>query len=93
MSVVPSESLPVRRWAATRLVTVPGAGHLPCVERADLITDEMLHTFCLVTDQTSLAAELKKRYNGLADRLTLYIPFTHGERDDFWSALASEFTS
>jgi pimeloyl-ACP methyl ester carboxylesterase len=25
-----------------RLVTVPGAGHLPCVERADLITDEML---------------------------------------------------
>ena len=25
-----------------RLLTVPGAGHLPCVERADLITDEML---------------------------------------------------
>ncbi|MFH2038241.1 MAG: TIGR03617 family F420-dependent LLM class oxidoreductase, partial [Chloroflexota bacterium] len=37
-----------------------------------LITDEMLHTFCLVTDQPSLPSELIKRYAGLADRISLY---------------------
>ncbi|HEY5731321.1 MAG TPA: TIGR03617 family F420-dependent LLM class oxidoreductase, partial [Anaerolineales bacterium] len=40
-----------------------------------LITDEMLSEFCLVTEEDKLADELKKRYEGIADRLTLYSPF------------------
>jgi probable F420-dependent oxidoreductase len=62
-------------------------------EMFGLITDEMLHTFCLVTDQANLAADLKKRYAGLADRLSLYIPFVPAERDAFWQEMTSAFAS
>ena len=44
-----------------------------------LITDEMLNEFCLVTEEGKLADELKKRYDGIADRLTLYTPFVPEE--------------
>jgi probable F420-dependent oxidoreductase len=62
-------------------------------EMFGLITDEMLHTFCLVTDPASLPAELHKRYSGIADRLSLYIPFTPGERDDFWKDMNEAFAT
>lgn len=57
----------------------------------DLITDEILQTFCLVTDAESLSAKLKKRYASIADRLTLYMPFVPGEKDDFWKRLVGAF--
>ena len=60
------------------------------IEMPMLITDEMLHEFCLVTEDEKLASELKKRYEGIADRLTLYIPFVPGERDAWWKSLASQ---
>jgi alkanesulfonate monooxygenase SsuD/methylene tetrahydromethanopterin reductase-like flavin-dependent oxidoreductase (luciferase family) len=50
------------------------------VEMPMLITDEMLSEFCLVTEEDKLADELKKRYEGIADRLTLYTPFVPGRR-------------
>jgi probable F420-dependent oxidoreductase len=56
-----------------------------------LITDEMLSEFCLVTEEDKLANELKKRYEGIADRLTLYTPFVSGERDEGWRELAMAF--
>ena len=56
-----------------------------------LITDEMLNEFCLVTEETKLADELKKRYDGIADRLTIYTPFVPGEKDDWWRGLAASF--
>ncbi|HRQ32200.1 MAG TPA: TIGR03617 family F420-dependent LLM class oxidoreductase [Anaerolineales bacterium] len=56
-----------------------------------LITDEMLNEFCLVADEDKLANELKKRYEGIADRLTLYSPFVGGERDEWWRGLAQSF--
>ncbi len=56
-----------------------------------LITDEMLGEFCLVTEEDKLADELKKRYEGIADRLALYIPFVPGERDDWWKGLLEKF--
>ncbi len=55
------------------------------------ITDEMLNEFCLVTSPEKLAAGLKKRYDGIADRLTLYSPFVPGERDEFWRELNKSF--
>ncbi len=63
------------------------------VEMPMLITDEMLGEFCLVTDETRLADDLKKRYEGLADRLTLYTPFVPGEKDEWWRGLAEEINS
>jgi probable F420-dependent oxidoreductase len=56
-----------------------------------LITDEMLSEFCLVTDEDDLAHELKKRYEEIADRLTLYTPFVPEEGDEWWKRLAQQF--
>jgi len=57
-----------------------------------LITDEMLNKFCLMTTQENLANDLKKRYNGIADRLTLYTPFVPNEKDELWKELAKSFS-
>ena len=57
-----------------------------------LINDEMLSVFCLVTREEKLADELKTRYEGIADRLTLYTAFVPGERDEWWNKLTKEFT-
>jgi probable F420-dependent oxidoreductase len=57
------------------------------VEMPMLITDEMLSEFCLVTEENKLADELKKRYEGIANRLTLYTPFVPGEKDEWWRGL------
>jgi probable F420-dependent oxidoreductase len=59
-------------------------------EMGGLITDEMLHTFAVVAPEDELAATLRRRYAGLADRLSLYLPFSPGERDGFWRNLAAE---
>lgn len=56
-----------------------------------LITDEMLHEFCLITTQENMAKDLKQRYEGIADRLTLYTPFVPKEKDDWWKSLVKEF--
>jgi probable F420-dependent oxidoreductase len=56
-----------------------------------LITDEMLNEFCLVTEEDTLANELKKRYDGIADRLSLYTAFSPGEKDHWWRRLTEEF--
>jgi probable F420-dependent oxidoreductase len=60
-------------------------------EMFGLVTDEILGTFCLVTDADSLPAKLQERYEGIADRLTLYTPFTPGEKDAFWEKLVGAF--
>jgi len=56
-----------------------------------LITDEMLSEFCLITSQDNLASDLKKKYQGIADRLTLYTPFVPKEKDEWWKKLVREF--
>ena len=61
------------------------------MEMPMLITDEMLNEFAVVTEENKLANELKKRYDGIADRLTLYTPFMPGERDEWWKNLTGEF--
>jgi hypothetical protein len=53
----------------------------------------MLDEFCLVTDEENLASVLKKRYDGIADRLTLYSPFVPGQKDEWWKILCQSFTS
>jgi probable F420-dependent oxidoreductase len=60
-------------------------------EMFGLVTDEILETFCLVTDLELLPAKLKERYGGIADRLTLYTHFIPGEKDDFWKKLVKAF--
>jgi probable F420-dependent oxidoreductase len=54
---------------------------------AKLIDDEMLETFAVVADESELPVRLLERYQGLTDRLTLYLPFKPGERDEFWKVM------
>lgn len=51
---------------------------------AALISDEMLRTFAVVGAPQDLPVMLRERYDGLTERLALYLPFTPGERDEFW---------
>ena len=55
----------------------------------ELVTDEMLHEFCLVTDEDNLAAALKERYGRITDRLGLYTPFVPGTAAARWERLIS----
>jgi hypothetical protein len=57
-----------------------------------LISDDMLATFAVQTSPGELSSALVERYSGLVDRLSLYLPFQPGDRDDFWRAfLQTEF--
>jgi probable F420-dependent oxidoreductase len=56
-------------------------------EMPDLITDEMLHAFAIEAAPDEVGPALKERYEGLIDRVALYVPFVPGARDDFWRAI------
>jgi len=61
-------------------------------EMPALVSDEMLSAFCATAaGPDELARVLKRRYNGLADRLTLYIPFVPGDKDEWWKDLVVAF--
>jgi probable F420-dependent oxidoreductase len=80
-------------WGATAEQLSAYAAKGEWAEMPMLITDEMLAEFCLVTTQEKLADDLKKRYDGVADRLTLYSPFVPGEKDEWWRVLARSFSN
>jgi probable F420-dependent oxidoreductase len=57
-----------------------------------LISDTILSAFLTeASTPAELAQALKQRYGGLANRLTLYLPFVPGEKDDWWRALSAQF--
>ncbi len=56
-------------------------------EMPALVSDQMLETFAAVCSPQGLADALRERYAGLVDRLSLYIPFAPGEREDLWQGL------
>jgi probable F420-dependent oxidoreductase len=60
------------------------------MEMPALISDEMVETYAAVAAPEDLAAALKERYQGIADRINLYLPFLPGERDEFWRTLCQE---
>jgi probable F420-dependent oxidoreductase len=62
-------------------------------EMAAQIGDGLLQTFAVVAPASGLARALRQRYEGLTDRLTLYLPFRPGERDPFWRSLVEEMAS
>lgn len=74
-------------WDATAeklsaLAARGGWGEMPA-----LVSDEMLAAFAVVCDPADLSTRLLERYQGLADRLSLYLPFVPGRRDEMWKAL------
>jgi probable F420-dependent oxidoreductase len=53
----------------------------------ELISDDILSECAVIAPAADLPAALVERYQGVVDRLGLYIPFMPGERDDFWKHL------
>src|SRR5918992_4925404 len=53
-------------------------------EMPELINDEMLHAFAVEAAPDEVGPALEERYEGLIDRVALYLPFVPGERDQFW---------
>jgi len=78
-------------WSSVAEKLAAHASRGEWVEMPMLITDEILSEFCFVVDESELADGLKKRYEGIANRLALYIPFVPGERDEWWKRLNEEF--
>ena len=60
-------------------------------EMPDLVSDEMVETFATTAEPGDLAAALRERYEGIAARINLYLPFTPGEREGFWRTLCQAF--
>ena len=56
-------------------------------EMPALVTDEMLAAFAVEAAPDEIGPALKERYEGLIDRVALYVPFVAGERDEFWRAV------
>jgi probable F420-dependent oxidoreductase len=63
------------------------AAHGAWTDMAELISDDMLREFAVIASPADLPAALLERYQGVVDRLGLYIPFVPGERDQFWKFL------
>lgn len=57
----------------------------------DLVDDEMLATFAVVEKSDALAGAIKKRYEGLVDRITPYRAFLPGDDDEFWRVLVDDW--
>ena len=77
-------------WEETAQQLSGLAAHGQWGEMPALISDEMLCAFAVVAAPQDLRSALSERYQGLVDRLTLYVPFVPGERDGFWQALLHE---
>jgi probable F420-dependent oxidoreductase len=60
-------------------------------EMHELISDEMLATFAVVAEPGELGAAVRERYDGLLDRVSLYLPFVPGERQDLWKTTLAAF--
>jgi len=56
-------------------------------EMPALITDEMLSAFAIEATPDEIGPALSERYEGLIDRVALYLPFVPGERDEFWQTV------
>jgi probable F420-dependent oxidoreductase len=53
-------------------------------EMPAMVTDEMLEAFVVEAQPRELGPALRDRYEGLIDRVALYVPFVPDQSDKFW---------
>ena len=53
-------------------------------EMGALITDEMMDVFTVAAPLDQIGAALRKRYQGVLDRVFSYMPYVPGPLDDAW---------
>jgi probable F420-dependent oxidoreductase len=80
-------------WGALADQLRQHARHGEWEQMTECISDEVFETFAIRAPGDALAGNVKDRYAGLADRVTLYLPFVPGTRDDFWRGLVKEMRS
>ena len=51
----------------------------------DLVDDEVLHTICVCGTPTEVAAQLRSRFEGVADRVAFSLPY--GTRPELLAAI------
>jgi hypothetical protein len=56
-----------------------------------LVADEMLDAFAVEAGPDELGPAFRERYDGLVHRLSPYLPFVPGEKDELWQTLAQAF--
>ncbi len=56
-------------------------------EMPSRVTDEMISAFAVEAAPEEVGSALRERYEGLIDRVALYLPFEPGEKDDFWRSV------
>jgi probable F420-dependent oxidoreductase len=74
---------------ADRLSTLASQGQWQDMPR--LVTDEMLDTFAVRASFAELPGKIRKRYNGLLDRVSYYFGFTPGENNEGWRQTIAAF--
>lgn len=67
----------------TALAAKSGWAEMPAV-----VTDAMLAEFVVEGTWEDVGAKVRAKYDGLADRLGLYLPFTPSENDENWKKAA-----
>lgn len=78
-------------WMDTAMQLSSLAARGAWADMAGMINDEMLSEFAVIASDSELPSALLERYQGVVDRLGLYIPFVAGERDEFWKHLLQTF--
>lgn len=69
------------------------ASHSQWGDMPELISDGMLDVFCVQAGEGVLAEAIHDRYDSLADRITLYMPYVPGGMDKFWKNLIDNFNT
>jgi probable F420-dependent oxidoreductase len=59
-------------------------------EMGRVISDEMLAAFTVEAPLDGLGPALRRRYDGVLDRVCAYMPYTPGPLDDVWRSVAQE---
>jgi probable F420-dependent oxidoreductase len=59
------------------------------VEMAGLITDDMLAEFAVVGSSDQIGSLLRAKYEGVLDRIALYLPFRPGVDEDWWREIVA----
>jgi probable F420-dependent oxidoreductase len=60
---------------------------------ASLITDEMLDVYATTGTWDDIAGKLKKKYDGILDRIAFYVPYRKGDRTERWAQVIRAFNA
>jgi probable F420-dependent oxidoreductase len=59
-------------------------------DMGDMITDDMLKEFAVIGARDQIGDLLKRKYEGVLDRISLYLPYMPGAQDDWWADVVAK---